>query len=76
MIIVIAVVVLVGTSNSSSNGSCSSSDNGMAELVIGFIPTWGDGVAQLVERRTQDSMNSVTRGSNPIRSTGKICEFF
>ena len=31
-------------------------------------PCRGDGVAQLVEHRTQDSM---TRGSNPIRSTTK-----
>ena len=33
----------------------------------------GDGVAQLVERRIQDSM---TRDSNPVRSTRKTCEFF
>ena len=36
----------------------------------------GDGVAQLVERRPQDPMDSITRGSNPVRSTRKICEFF
>ena len=33
----------------------------------------GDGVAQLVERRTQDPED---RGSNPIKSTRKNCEFF
>ena len=34
----------------------------------------GDGVAQLVERRTQESM---TRGSNPVRSTThRNCESF
>ena len=31
----------------------------------------GDGVAQLVERRTQDSM---TRGSNHVRCTRKTCD--
>ena len=38
-------------------------------------PHWGDGVAQLVERRTQDKK---TGGSNPtcVRSTRKICESF
>ena len=34
---------------------------------------WGDGLAQLVEHQTRDSM---TRGSNPARSTRKTCEFF
>ena len=33
----------------------------------------GDGVAQLVERRTQDPKD---RGSNPVRSTRVVCEFF
>ena len=37
------------------------------------ITIWDDGVAQLVERRTQDLKD---RGSNPIRSTITICEFF
>ena len=35
-----------------------------------------DMVAQLVERRPQDQMDSKTRGSNPVRSTRKICETF
>ena len=30
---------------------------------------WGDGVAQLVERRPQDPMDFMTRGSNPVRNT-------
>ena len=34
--------------------------------------TRGDGVAQLIERRSQDPK---TRGSNPVRSTRKNCEF-
>ena len=34
------------------------------------------GVNQLVERRPQDRMDSMTRGSNPILSTRKSCEFF
>ena len=29
----------------------------------------GDVVAQLVERRPRDPMDSMTRGSNPVRST-------
>ena len=36
----------------------------------------GDGVVQYVEHRTQDSMTSMTRGPNPVRSTRKMCEFF
>ena len=32
-----------------------------------------DGVARLVERQTQDLK---TEGSNPVRSTRKICESF
>ena len=36
----------------------------------------GDMVAQLVEHRPQDSMDSMTRGSNPVRSTRTICESF
>ena len=35
--------------------------------------TTGDGVAQLVERRTRDPKD---RGSNPVRGTRKNCEFF
>ena len=34
----------------------------------------GDVVAQWVERRPRDPMDSMTRGSNPVRSTRKICE--
>ena len=37
---------------------------------------WGDGVAQLVERQPQDPMDSMIRGTNPVRSTRKICESF
>ena len=33
----------------------------------------GGGVAQLVERRTQAPKD---RGSNPVKSTRRICEFF
>ena len=41
------------------------------------VPSRGwDVVAQLVERRPRDPMDSMTRGSNPIRSTRQICEFF
>ena len=36
----------------------------------------GDVVAQLVERQPRDPMDSLTRGSNPVRSTRKICEIF
>ena len=32
----------------------------------------GDGVGHLVQRRTQDPKD---QGSNPVRSTGKMCEF-
>ena len=45
-------------------------------LVLGICftcPTRGDGVAQLVERRTRDPKD---RGSNPVSSTRKKCEFF
>ena len=37
------------------------------------INTSGDGVAQWLERRTQDPK---ARGSNPVRSTRNICKFF
>ena len=36
----------------------------------------GDVVAQLVERWPRDPMDSMVRGSNPVRSTSKNCEFF
>ena len=36
----------------------------------------GDMVAQLVERRPRDPMDSMIRGSNPVRSTRKKIEFF
>ena len=36
----------------------------------------GDVVAQLVEHRPRDPMDSKTRGSNPVWSTSKICESF
>ena len=41
-----------------------------------FKPRTGDVVAQLVERRHRDPMDSMTRGSNPVRSTINICERF
>ena len=34
----------------------------------------GDVVAQLVERLPRDPMDSMTRGSNPVRSIRNICE--
>ena len=36
----------------------------------------GDVVAQLVERRPRDPMDSMTRGSNPVRGTITICKRF
>ena len=36
----------------------------------------GDGVAQLVERWPRDPMNSMTRGSKPVKSTRTISESF
>ena len=36
----------------------------------------GDVVAQLVERRPQDPMDSMTRGSNPIRTQEKHLRVF
>ena len=36
---------------------------------------WGDGVALLVERRTQDSMTPVTRGSNPSAAQEQFVSF-
>ena len=36
----------------------------------------GDVVAQWVECRPRDPMDPSTRGSNPVRSTRNICEFF
>ena len=33
-------------------------------------------VAQLVERRPQDPMDAMNRGSNPVRSTRTICDSF
>ena len=36
----------------------------------------GNVVAQLVERQPRDPMDSMTRGSNPVRSTTTICESF
>ena len=41
-----------------------------------FIIPFGGVVAQWVERRPRDPMDSMTRGSNPVRSTRKICESF
>ena len=41
--------------------------------VFGSWGVWDDMVAQLVECRTQDPKEE---GSNPVRSTRKICEFF
>ena len=42
------------------------------------IVVMGDMMAQLVEHRPQDLLdsNSMTRGSNPIWRTRKMCEFF
>ena len=40
-----------------------------------LISPWGVGVAQLVERRAQDSMTSVTRVRTPSGAQEK-CEFF
>ena len=46
---------------------------GSSWLIDGLI----DGFkSKLVERRTQDSITSVTPRSNPVKSAGKICEFF
>ena len=36
----------------------------------------GDVVAQLVERRPPDPVDSMTRGSNPVRSTRQIYKRF
>ena len=36
----------------------------------------GDVVTQWVERRPRDPMDSMTRGSNPVRSTRKVCKSF
>ena len=44
--------------------------------VRGTSTSGGDGVSQWVERRPQDPMDSMTRGSNPVRNTRKMCEFF
>ena len=35
-----------------------------------------DPVAQLVERQPRDPIDSMTRGSNPVRSTRTICKSF
>ena len=40
------------------------------------ISRLGDVVAQLVERRPRDPMDSMIRGSNPVRSSRKNCESF
>ena len=48
-------------------------------IVNGMTVTAGrliDVVSQLVERRPRDPMDSMTRGSNPVRSTIKHCESF
>ena len=37
---------------------------------------YGGGVAQLVEHRPRDPMDSMTRGSKPVRSTRRKKEFF
>ena len=37
---------------------------------------YGDVVAQLVERRPRNPMDSMTRGSNPVWSIRTICESF
>ena len=46
-----------------------------SSLMNDFVPKsdGGDGVAQLVEHWTQDPKDE---GSNPVRSTRTICEFF
>ena len=38
---------------------------------VTYISIWSDGVAQLVEHWTRDS---ITRGLNPARSTRKPCQ--
>ena len=43
------------------------------QLVFVLPVGMSDGVAQLVERQAQDPKD---RGSNPVRSTRKTCEFF
>ena len=48
------------------------------EVDVAFVVVLGDVVAQLIELRPrpQNPMDSMIRGSNPIRSTRKICESF
>ena len=46
---------------------------GAISALINNKNNWDGGVARLVKRRTQDQK---TRGSNPVRSTGQICESF
>ena len=45
-------------------------------LLLLLLLLLGDVVAQLAERRPRDPVDSMTRGSNPVRSTRTICEFF
>ena len=51
----------------------------MVEWMDGLVGRLGwmwDVVAQLVERRPRDPMDSMIRGSNPVRSTRNICGSF
>ena len=43
------------------------------DSINGMTRRSGDGVAQWVERRTRDPK---TRGSNPVKSTRKMCAIF
>ena len=53
-------------------------DAGNAESTVTFSKNnvMGDVVAQLVVRQPQDPMDSMIRGSNPVRGTRQICDSF
>ena len=48
----------------------------MIIIIIIIIIIIGDVMVQLVERRPRYPLDSMTRGSNAVRSTRKICESF
>ena len=86
------VTITVDTRNTSINHFITRPKRTQLDNRVSFMEVWsrlerkgslaaiikrhGDIVAQLVERRPRDTMESMTRGSNPVRSTHKMCESF
>ena len=61
--------LVIPSDRGGGGGGCRFEHFRLVEVVL----NWGDGVAQMVERRTQDPE---TRGSNPVRCKRNSCESF